>query len=144
MKSMNELSEWDWESEDNDGLLGVVREQIDIHVIKHLEESLKRLREVRRATDPHKLRDEHERGLEELVMALHGAQEHWVYQWEVVMEAEETNRYTATVEARTSEDAKTLAYSKFECDDVEEEHNVHSEGHAYSDLQWNVYQHDED
>ncbi len=142
MKSMNELSEWNWESEDNEGLLDIVREQIDINVIKHLDVSLDRIKAIRRATDSN--RDEHERGLEELVIALHGAIEHWVYQWEVTMEAEETNRYTATVEARTYDDAKTLAYSKFQDGDVEDEHNVYSEGHSFGDLVWNVDQQDED
>ena len=142
MRSLYELDDVNWESEDNEGLMTVLREQIDIEVVKHLEASLNRIKAIRIATDH--APDEHERGLEAFMAALRGILEHWVYRWSVQMDIEETNRYTATVEARTYDDAKTLAFEKFQDDDVDSEFNVYAEGHAFGELSWSVDQLEED
>lgn len=48
MNTLHELSEWNWEAEDNEGLLQVVTNQLGIEQIKHLVEALRQLRDIKR------------------------------------------------------------------------------------------------
>lgn len=64
--------------------------------------------------------------------------DHWVWNWEVHMEIEEVNRYSTNVEARTLDDARTIAYSEYQDENVTEEINVYSEGKASNEIDWNI------
>lgn len=138
MNTLHELSEWNWEAEDNEGLLQVVTNQLGIEQIKHLVEALRQLRDLKKAANPYYTRDETDKDLEEFMEAADKAIDHWVWNWEVYMEIEEVNRYSTKVEARTLAEARTIAYSEYQDENVTEEINVYSEGKASNEIDWNI------